>query len=249
MIHRGKRGNAVLLAVLLSVLPVAASAQISSGQIANFEDGTTQGWLINLLAGMPFPSAPPAALPVNVATGGPAGAGDNYLRLTSLGGTEGPPQPGSRLMVLNPGGGWGGNWLTAGITSIRMAAINLGNTDLQLRFQVENPMFAPPTAIAVTNAAISLTAGSGWQTVEFQLFGPSGLVPVLGTVNDALTTATAVRIYHSPLLASNGPPIIASLGLDNITAVNNTVPEPSTVVLLGIGAMGLLVVGRKRLRS
>lgn len=243
MIHQARRIGFVLLAAFLSVLPATGSAQIAPGQTSNFEAGTTQGWLINLLGGLPAPIgqpvAPAAAFPVNVPTGGPAGANDNYLKLTSLG-TSGP---GGRLMVLNPGA-WGGNWLAAGIASVRMNAINLGNTDLQLRFGLEDAMNAPPTNFAVS-AARTLVAGSGWQMLEFPIFGIDGLTAYLGTVNNALTNATIMRIYHSPAAADNGPPIVASLGLDNITAVGRTVPEPSAFVLLGIGVAGLLVVRQR----
>jgi hypothetical protein len=246
VIHRTKLMAAVVLVAGLTLLPVAASAQIAAGQTSNFEDGSTQGWLINLLGGLPAPIgqpvAPAAAFPVNVPTGGPAGANDNYLRLTALG-TDGP---GGRLMVLNPGA-WGGNWLAAGITSVRMDAINLGNTELRLRFGLEDAMGAPPTNFAVSTA-ITLAAGSGWQSLEFPLFGPNGLTAFLGTVNATLTNATIMRIYHSPAAADNGPPIVASLGLDNITALARTVPEPSTFLLLGAGGLGLMLLRRRSTR-
>ena len=61
-----------------------------------FEDGSTQGWVANLL-GMGSHPAPPA----NVADGGPLGAGDNYLQITALGGGG----AGSRLSAINPHNG------------------------------------------------------------------------------------------------------------------------------------------------
>ena len=244
MIDQGKRVLALALAALLGALPSTASAQISAGQLSNFQDGTTQGWQINLLGLVP---PPPATLPVNVPSGGPAGATDRYLQLTSIGGSGPGPQPGSKLMVLNPAF-WGGDWLAAGITSVRLNAINLGNTDLLLRFLVEDAMMAPPTNIAISSTPLSLTAGSGWQSLEFPLFGPGGLAPFLGSVNAALTNTTIVRIYHSPTFVDQPISVVAQMGLDNITAVGRTVPEPSTFLLLGAGGLGLWLVRRRSTR-
>ena len=56
----------------------ALGAQVTAGQVDTFEGGTTQGWVV----GDPSHPAPPT----NIATGGPAGAGDNYLQLTAVGG-------------------------------------------------------------------------------------------------------------------------------------------------------------------
>lgn len=215
---------------MLATLPGALSAQIFAGKTNTFEDGSTQGWLINLL-GMGNP--PAAALPVNVPTGGPAGADDSYLQLTSLGATA---SSGGRLTAINTG--WGGNWLAAGITHVRFSAINFGNTDVTLRLLVEDAAGGPPTNVAASSGVL-LNAGSGWQSYEMDLFGPSGLTALLGSVNDALTNATIIRLYHSSALEFPGEPIAAQIGLDNITAVGAAVPEPSAMLLLGVGAIGL----------
>jgi hypothetical protein len=230
-------------AALLSGLPRAASAQIADGQLADFEDGTTQKWIINLLGGIAQPVAPAGVLPVNVATGGPAGAGDSYLRLTSVGGSG----PGSKLSVLNPAF-WGGDWLAAGVTSVRMNAINLGNTDLQLRFMVEDPTTGPPANVAVSAVPVFLAAGSGWQSLEFPIFGPNGLAALLGNANTALANVTIARVFHNPSFVPEAPAVVASVGLDNIRAVQSTVPEPSTFLLLGAGGLGLWFVRRRSTR-
>jgi hypothetical protein len=79
---------------------------VGIGQTDNFEDGTTQNWVVGLLgAAPPFP-------PVNVPTGGPAGAGDNYLLLTSTGNLF--SVPGNRMVVIN-NTQWTGNYLSAAV--------------------------------------------------------------------------------------------------------------------------------------
>jgi hypothetical protein len=240
MINRQRLLRTAALVASLAALPSVASAQISPNKINNFEDGTTQGWLINLL-GLGTP--PPQTFPANIPTGGPAGVNDNFLQLTSTGVGGGPPGgAGGRLMALNPGG-WAGNWLAAGIISIRFNAINLGQNPLSLRFLVEDAMGGPPTNIAASATAIPLAVGSGWQTLEFPLFGPNGLAALLGSTTAALSNVTVVRIYSSPTFVAEPPPIAAQLGIDNLAAV--AVPEPSTVLLVGMGALGLLAVRRR----
>lgn len=230
---------AIAVAIAIAVLPATSRAQISAGHVNNFEDGTTQGWRINPLN---MGSPPPASLPGNIASGGPAGVNDNYLRLTSLGGMG----AGSRMVVTNDAG-WRGNYIAAGIESIRMDAINLGSTDLALRFFIEDPTTGPPVNIAMSAEPQILAAGSGWQTLEFPLYGATGLAALLGDVNAALSATTVVRILHSDTF--NYPPesIAAQLGVDNITAnvsmSATVVPEPATVAMMAIGLLVLGAVG------
>ena len=93
-------------------------------------------------------------------TGGLAGLNDNFLLLNSVGGQG----PGSRLMTLNPVF-WGGNYLTAGITGIRMDVRNFGQTDVFLRFLLEDPTNGPPSNVAMSAKPILLAVGSGWTIV------------------------------------------------------------------------------------
>ena len=126
---------AVIALAALLMCPTLMYA-VTIGQVDNFEDGTTQNWVINLL-GMGSPPSPPA----NIPTGGPAGVGDNYLQLTSTGILN---TAGSRLVGVNYMHQWTGNYIAAGITSLSMDVNNLGNTDLYLRLLFADPMDAPP---------------------------------------------------------------------------------------------------------
>src|SRR6188768_3273056 len=67
---------------ILFIFAASPAYALSIGMVDTFEDGTVQNWTVNLL-GMGVSQAPP----VNVPTGGPAGVNDNYLLLSSIGGT------------------------------------------------------------------------------------------------------------------------------------------------------------------
>jgi len=197
---------------------------VTLGQVDNFEDGTTQNWVINLLN---MGSPPPEAFPKNVPTGGPSGLNDNYLQLTSTG-SDGP---GGRLVGVQYQNQWAGNFLAAGISGISMNVNNLGGTDLYLRLLIADPMDAPPENEAISTTAVFLPVGSGWRSVLFPI-APGFLTADVGTVTAALTNATEFRIFSAEAL---GPPsrIAGSLGVDNITA--SQVPEPATSLLVVIG--------------
>ena len=235
------------LSTVLLLAPIAASGQMMN----TFESGTTEGWLIHLLGpGAPIGAPPASARPANIATGGPAGANDNFLRLTGTGSGG----PGGRVMGINPT--WGGNYTTLGVTGIRMNARNSGNSDLFVRFLIEDPFLGPgstgPDNIAMSAVPILLAAGSGWQTIEFPLFGAQGLTALMGSVAGAMNNVTLVRIFAAPSIVGPGidafppAPMVGVLDLDNIAAV--TVPEPSTVALFATGALGILLARRRSTR-
>jgi hypothetical protein len=208
---------------------------LTLNQVDTFEDLTVMGWRV----GDPTHPAPPE----NIPTGGPAGAGDAYLELQSLG--AGAGMAGSRLAAFF-GPQWAGNYLATGIAAIRMDVHNFGTTELHLRLLFEDfsgvPM-TPPLNLAMSANAVVIPAMSGWMTVNFPIT-PADLVSGgLGTIVGSLTDADEVRIFHNPLPEFGGPfagppQIVAVLGVDNVTAV---IPEPSTYWLLGAG---LLLLGR-----
>ena len=214
---------------------------VTIGQTDTFESGTTENWLINLLG---IGAPPAAALPSNVASGGPAGVDDNFMMLTSVGGVGG----GSKLTAINISQ-WTGSYTDAGITAIAMDLINLSVTDLSIRLYLENPTLGPPTDTAVTGR-VPLLAQSGWTHFEFAI-DPLSLTSLTGDVQTLLTGVTALRIFHSPAATFPGPAVSAQLGVDNITALGTAaIPEPSTLALLGLGFAGLLACkGRKKGRS
>ncbi|MFO1318923.1 MAG: PEP-CTERM sorting domain-containing protein [Burkholderiales bacterium] len=217
-------GSACISASIAACGVIPPAFAITSGRTDAFEDGTTQGWSIG--AGGSGPAAP-----VNVPDGGPAGIGDGFLRLTSLGGAG----PGSRLVAFN-GAQWTGDYLAAGLTAVRMDLINLGTTDLNLGLSLNGS--------AYTKTFLALPAESGWRTATFSLL-PADLDAGFGSAADVLASVNQLRIFHGlPTgvgLPFPGPAVVASLGVDNIAAI----PEPGTWALL-VAGLGITALGARR---
>jgi hypothetical protein len=225
--------DAALTAAASLLLTATATASPILGQIDTFDDGGVAGWSVGGIHPVP---------PANVADGGPAGAGDNYLQLTSVGGQG----PGSRLSAFNMAQ-WAGDYLAAGVTAITMDLRNDGPEDVVIRLLLAGP-FGPsgPENVVVTQDSAALAAGSGWMRVRFSLLA-ADLSVLLGTADDALSQAQELRLFHNPAPVFTGPPVsspavTAQLGVDNIQAV----PEPASLVLLAVGVAGGLVQRTRR---
>lgn len=199
-----------ILCVSLAQAPAALG--VTPGQQDTFSDGTTQGWVVGLLGSVP------AKPPANVPSGGPAGANDPYLLLTADGGIS----AGNRLTVINVSQ-WKGDYVTARVTAIAMSLNNFGTTELRLRlvFGGSSLVGGSLDNWATSTQPIVLSPGSGWTSVVFPIL-PQDLNAVVGSVSAALSNAGMVRISHSPDGMIPGPSIVASLGVDNVTALADT---------------------------
>jgi hypothetical protein len=215
--------------ILLGVLagPVRA---IVVGQLDDFEDGTTSNW-----ANGGAPGAPPV---VNVDTGGPLGAGDNFMQMTALGGSG----PGSFLTAFNRAQ-WLGDYVGLGVIAIEVDLQNFSKVDLNIRlgFKTDPGIDAP----GYLSTPFSLVAGSGWQHAIF-LINAGSLIPISGPADFNTFFSNGfgeLRIINEAGASNlNGDPVAAQLGVDNIHAV----PEPSSVSLL---VAGVLAFGALRRRA
>lgn len=196
------------------------------GQLDSFQDGTTRAWL----EGPPSPNPP-----VNIATGGPLGAGDRYLQDISTGGSG----AGSRLVMFNTSQ-WAGNYATAGVTQIVGEMANFGSTTLSMRITLTSGL----TRFSSTSVMGSTLPPDGlWRTVTFDL-APSALTRISGsgTLNAVLSNVTELRVLSAAAgPAFLGDSIAATLGMDNLRAV----PEPAAATALMLGALPLALRRRR----
>ena len=214
------------LALFLTLAPLTVKS-LTLGQIDDFQDGTVDGWTTGHLT------------PANIATGGPAGAGDKFMQLVSTGGGG----IDSKLVVFNASQ-WLGNYTGAGITGIDMYLANFGTQTLSMRlafFEFSGTGYS-------TTAAFSLLPDSGWHHVFFPLDDADfTAVGFPGTsFSDLLADfAGQLRILNSASPAVNGDPIAATVGVDNILAV----PEPTTFALAVSALLMAFCFRRGRLRA
>ena len=213
----------IVLLLLVGAAPGLAWG-LSIGQKDTFQDGTTNGWSLSLLdLSNPFP-------PANLPTGGPGGAGDAFLLITAV---EGSGSVG-RLSAINIRQ-WTGDFIAAGITSIRMDLNNLGADNLSLRLLLSDTVGAStPTNAAFSTLPLLLPAHSGWTNAVFPIT-PEHLTPSVGTAAAALHATAELQLYHAVGAGLPEEGVTGSLGVDNITAT----PEPSSMVLLGSGLLAL----------
>jgi hypothetical protein len=193
---------ACLAVLALGVLaPSVSFAGVSFGQLDDFFVGTA-GWS----EGAPSPNPP-----INVATGGPGGAGDPYVLNVASGGFG----AGSRQIMFNRDQ-WTGDFVAAGVTRIEMKLANFGATDLAIRIA-----FAGGASQFGSTNAFALPAGDGWKSASFDLT-PAALTSLVGseTVAQSLASVTEFRL----LSAAGGPAfqgdgVASSLGVDSIRAL------------------------------
>jgi hypothetical protein len=212
--------TAFTLSAFIAVMSLGSPAAFGTvvfGQIDDFEDDTTMFW-----AG--------GAGPANVSTGGPAGAGDNYLQLVATGGNG----PGSRLGAYNDLQ-WTGDYVSEGVTAIEADVRNFGATgSLSLRF-----LFFGAGGNFTSTVPIMLPNDGLWHHVVFGVT-PADLTAVdCGfDVNATLSGTNRLLLRHQvgpPDGQFAGTAVVGELGVDNITAV----PEPSALAVLLVCSLAL----------
>jgi hypothetical protein len=200
-----------------------AAATPVPAQLNDFESGNTQGWT----------NGGGATDPSNVATGGPAGANDNFLRITARGGSG----AGSRLASFNRASQWIGNYTTAGVTSVEMDLKNFGTTPLVMRIGLQETAGTRLTSTVPFN----LPADGLWHHADFPINAASLTRSGSTAVATALTRINELRIIHSVGADFMGDAIATSVGVDNVRAV----PEPAAAGLLAAACFGLMARRRR----
>lgn len=178
-------------------------AQVSSGQVDNFEDGTDQGWIIDLnnLGG------PPANTPTNEITGGPAGVNDNYLKYSSTGSGG----PGGKMVIINVDADWIGDYTSANVFGIKFDVRVIGINNLDLRVALDGA-----GGRICTSKSETITAGSGWTSVVIPI-ALADMETVGGTnIMNTLASVTQIRILSNTSAAFQGQNMVATLDIDNI---------------------------------
>jgi len=218
----------IVSAVFVAAL-VAASSPTASAVVVGDVDTFSSG-----LAGWQKGQVNATFLSV-VGSGGPAGAGDAYMRSVADGASSF-----GRLTVFNQAQ-WSSDYQTAGVTAIRMDLLNSGTVPLQVRLGLRNSVGSG----FISSTPFSLGVGGGWQSFAFPVT-QAALTSVgsPGSYSSFLTSGFALRILHATSTGDlNGTPVVSTLGVDNITAV----PEPATscMALAGLACGGALVWRRK----
>lgn len=210
----------VLIAACLALTGTARA--VSIGQAADFQSLTTEGWIVGI----------GDENPLNVATGGPAGDGDAFLRYQSAGGGG----PFSKMIFYNTSQ-WTGDYVTAGITGFTADVINTGATTLDLRLAFGDTRSARNGEWFASSSSVQLAPGSGWQSVVLPI-DEGSLTQVLGTGSyaDLMSGVGAVRILSSVAPSNLGDTIEGTLGVDNLRAI----PEPASLALVALASLAAM---------
>jgi hypothetical protein len=183
------------------------SGQVTLNQVDDFEDGTVNSW---------FENGSPSETNENVASGGPAGTNDNYLRDYTSGVGAGA---GSRMVVRNITQ-WIGNFTSEGVNSIIMDVRAL-TADVTVRVSMTGPggKFSSTTGVLIpagsewTQILIPITAADMTSVSDGFDGGSAGT-----DINVTLAGVTELRILSSINPAWRGQVTSAEMHIDNITA-------------------------------
>jgi len=195
-------GGLIIGTLFLAPLPAAQVITVS-----DFQDSTADGWQVDQPAQQVAPQV--------ISDGGPGGAGDAFLELTSLGGNG----PGSKLAVFNQSPDWTGDFSLLGATAVEVDMRNDSGRTLNMRLVLFGD--GSKNNRWTSSEAFELLSDGQWHHVSFPvaeaaLFNAQGRATYEEVISDVLR----VMLRHdvggpSPV----GTPIAAQLGLDNIMLV------------------------------
>jgi len=194
-------------------------ADVVVGSASNFNGSDTQGWTNGFVDD-------PQVLP-----GGPGGAGDGYLRVTSDGSGSG-----GKLTVFNNDPQWTGNWLASGVTHVSMDFFNFDPQGRTLYMRMSFLMAAGPGQPAYCTPAFQVPADGQWHHAVWEI--SQSALQTAGSplpYDIAMEGITQVRIFYSVNPSSVGTNFASSVGIDNVTAL----PAPgagAALVLLCAGS-------------
>lgn len=199
---RGLLGWGAISLFIVSCLccPSHATAVVF-GQVDDFQSGTALDWREGLVSPNP---------PENVATGGPRGGGDGFLRNVSTGSFG----AGGRQIMFNKAQ-WTGDYNAAGVARVSGWFANFGATPLLIRLALEGSF----TRFGSTDA-FELPADGVWRRASFDL-NAEGLSLLSGTapLAEALSSVVELRVLSAGGPSYIGGVVAATLGVDNLRAM------------------------------
>jgi hypothetical protein len=225
-----------LLVAAMTLSFATSTLALGVGQADDFEDGTTQGWGSGGFSPNP---------PINLSDGGPMGVGDNHLQMTATG----VPDAGGHLVARNSLQ-WTGDYLAAGVRSIRMDLNNTGANPLAMRIA-----FNGPGGWFGSLVPVPLVTGEGWSSTVF-FINSVDLVCVddlaCTSLEATLLGVLELRILSSEVPSFRGDVVDAQVGVDNITG--SEAGRPTSLPSMGARALGSLVlavawIGARNLRG
>lgn len=173
----------------------------------------------------------------NIPTGGPAGARDAYIQVTSDGSGSG-----GKLTVFNRDQ-WLGDYVAAGVTTIEVDLLNQSSISLSIRMAFKTGPGSTGVPGYLTQAMV-LPVGGDWQHFTISL-APADLIPVGGPAPWPNFFIGEVRFIHEVGTSNlTGTPVVGQLGIDNIHAV----PEPTITTLVLSGTLVLAARPFRRAR-
>jgi hypothetical protein len=235
------RALAIVLTGLTLAFPSGLHAQINQGQIDTFETGTALSWTIGA-GGFSGPTVQP---------GGPGGANDHFLQL-NVNQLGGPP----RFVLFNQSQ-WGGDYNAPQptgsnpVNAIEFDIANFSATSIAARIALKTGGgFTPGYAFSGgpgTNGAFDIPADGLWHHVAFPI-NQATMTPISSPppLPQLLDLVGELRILHSIAPALNGDPFTGRIGVDNIHAFFQPVPEPTAIFGTGMLTFAAVMQLRRR---